>query len=250
MPGLRTRRRTLQALASTASIGLAGCLGGPIGSVGTTSPTESTVDVSFTAAVEQSFTEDHPGRVAIALANEGDEPFAMGVTHGIEGPLSVIEGHRAGGDATLVLLGDPPEGDHETPPWAPCESGEYAVPEEPTDGCWQPACEVPRLTAHYAIPVAAGERLAWPYVVLDGFNDACLPAGTYVFAETAPIAVSRASGGATPPGGPTHYLNKRVALDLAADGTLTADASVDSEPVDAPAATADTDPPTPQPADG
>lgn len=250
MPAPCTRRRALLALTATAGAGLAGCLGGPLGSVRTSTEEPAPVDVSFTATVERSFTDDHPGRVRVRLVNDGDVPFAMSVAHGIEGPLSVIEGDHEDGDATLVLLGDPPGGGHETPPGAPCESGEYAIPDDPTEGCWQPACEIPRVTAHHAIPVAAGETLAWPYVVLDGFNDECLPPGTYAFEETAPIALEQAAGGTTPPGGPTHYLNKRLAIDLAADGTLAVEASVTPRSVPGPMPTEATDPDTPKEADG
>lgn len=243
-----SRRRALRLLGGAPVAGLAGCLSRPL--AGGETATAEPVHVSFTATVERSFAVEHPARVRITLANEGDAPFAMSVAHGIEGPLSVIEGEQSGGDATLILLADPPEGDHETPPGAPCESGEYAIPDERTNGCWRPACEIPRLTAHYAIPVAAGETLDWPYVVLDGFNDACLPPGTYAFEETAPIALGQEDGGPTPPGGPTHYLEKRLAIDLADDGTVAVEATVDPRSLTEPEPTAATDPQTPREADG
>lgn len=242
-----SRRRALRLLGCAPVAGFAGCLSGPLGR--RESPTAEPVDVSFTATVEQSFTVEHPARVRITLANEGDEPFAMSVLHGIEGPLSVIESRETGGDATLFLLADPPDGDHETPPGAPCESGEYAIPDVRTDDCWRPACDIPRVTAHYAIPVAAGESLEWPYVVLDAFNDTCLPPGSYAFEETAPIALGQGASGATPPGGPTHYLNKRVTVDLAEDGTVGVKARVIPRSVPEPVPTEATEPATPREAD-
>lgn len=247
MPIPCSRRRALQFVGAAAATGLAGCLSGPLDRGET--PTAEPVDVSFTATVEQSFTVEHPARITITFANDGDEPLAMSVLHGIEGPLSVIEGHQDGGDATLILLADPPEGDHETPPGAPCESGEYAIPDMRTDGCWRPACEIPRVTAHYAIPVAAGETLDWPYVVLDAFNDTCLPPGSYAFEETAPIALGQEASGATPHGGPTHYLNKRVTVDLAEDGTVGVKARVMPRSVPEPGPTEATEPATPREAD-
>lgn len=250
MPSQWSRRRALRLLAGGPGIGLAGCLGGPAGSGGTLTAESTAVDVSFTATVERSFADDHPGRIHISLANEGGVPFAMTVARGIEGPLSVIKGDLERGDATMLLLAEPPGGDHETPPGAPCESGAYAIPDEPAGGCWQPACEIPRVTAHYAIPVAAGETLAWPYVALDGFNDPCLPPGTYNFQETAAIALGQAAGGTTPPGSPTHYLDKRVTIDLADDGTLRVDAAIDPQPVPDSERTEATAPDTPKQADG
>ena len=250
MPAPWTRRRALRALAATGAAGLAGCLGGPAGVDGTQTTRPAAVDIAFTATVERSFTAEHPGRVRLALSNEGEMPFAMTVTHGIEGPLSIIVGDREGGDATLVVLADPPAGDHETPPGAPCRSDGYAIPEERIDGCWRPACDFARMRAHYAIPMDAGATIAWPYVVLDGFNEACLPPGTYTFLEAAAIAVGRETGGATPPGGPTHVLDKRLAIDLDDDGSLAADATVEVSPVSAPASPDATDPETPRPGTG
>lgn len=255
MPASWSRRRALKLLGAAPAAGLPGCLSGPVGSVGTPTsagppPGAGPVDLTFTASVQQSFTDRHPGRVSITLANAGDEPLTVAVVNGVEGPLSIIEGVRDGGGERLFLLPDPPEGDHETPPGAPCESGEYAIPDEPTADCWQPACRFARVSAHYFVPLEAGETRAWPYVVLDGFNEECLPSGIYVFASRSPAAVGVAARASTPPGGPTHYLNKRVTIELDDDGTVTAEASLDPRPVGADPEPAGTDPETPRTAAG
>lgn len=230
-----SRRRALRLLGAAPAAGLTGCLGSPVGEVRTAEATPA-LEVSFAASVERSFAAEHPGRVRIELTNDGTAPLAMGVSHGIEGPFSAVEGEQVGGDATLVLLADPPGDHHETPPGVPCRDGRSAIPEAPTDGCWRPACEYGLLSAHYAIELAAGETRSWPYVVLDGFNDRCLPAGRYRFASTAAIAVgTELPGGAatTPPGGLTHRLVKRLVLELAGDGTLIAEATTETERIDA-----------------
>lgn len=239
-----SRRRALRVLAATPAAGLAGCLSGPTSQVATTEPAPA-VDLSFTASVEQPFTAEHPARVELALENRSDERVTMTVAHGIEGPFSAVEGSHLDTDATLLLFADPSSGDHRTPPGTPCRSDESALPDSRTDGCWRPACEYALLHAHASVTLGPDERLAWPYVVLDGFNDTCLSAGTYRFIEPLAIAVGVASpsGGGTPPAGWSHQLIKRLELALEGDGTLEATATLVAE---ADETVGESPPPTPK----
>lgn len=235
MPERFSRRDALRLIGTASTAGLAGCLSGTGSSPTNESPSDgSRPDLTFSATVDQSFTADHPGRVTIALTNKEDEKVVMGTAHGIHGPFSAIRGERESGGAKLVIFADPPSDEHETPPGAPCREGQYVIPEQRTDGCWEPACEFAVMHAHSSIVMEAGETLSWPYVVLDGFNDTCLPAGTYGFATTSPLAVAPPTPtmGPTPPGGWSDTVVKRVALDLAADGTLSASASLGRPDVD------------------
>lgn len=233
MSGGPSRRETLHLLSSVSVAGLAGCMSaGPGLSGDDTTPQSNgggldlTTELSLSVTVLQSFSRDHPGRIEVTLGNHSDDPLAMGTVHGIEGPLSIIEGDRTDSDGKLIIFGDPPGETHETPPGAPCRSDAHAVPETPTDGCWQPACEYSKLHSHYAITVPADSSLVWPYVVLDGFNDLCLPAGTYEFVETTPFTPLQTSTleGTTPAGGWSTHISKHLQLTLESDGALTAEA--------------------------
>lgn len=224
-----SRRRALQLIGAAPAAAIAGCLSDlPDGAAPTSEPStnRASIELTFSATVDQSFTEDHPGRVTITLVNEEDDPLVMGTGHGIRGPFSAIRGSREAGEAELVIFADPPDDGQETPPGAPCRSDEYAIPDTRTDGCWKPACEFTVMHAHSSVTLAGGRALALPYVVLDGFNDTCLPPGTYRFAATSPLArvPPTPTMGPTPPGGWSHLVTKRVALDLDADGTLRAEA--------------------------
>lgn len=238
MPNPCSRRRALHLLGTVTPLGFAGCLSDASGSTGTPSAAEpastpSPVDISFDVTVNQSFTADHPGRMTITLANHEDDPLVMGTAHGIEGPFSGIRLRRADTGAELVMFADPPTGEHQTPPGVPCRDDGHAIPETPTDGCWRPACEFAILHAHASVTVPAGETLAWPYVVLDRFNEPCLPAGSYAAAATSPVvrAPPTPTMGPTPPGGWSYRLTKRISLDLGPDGRLSATANHEMEPV-------------------
>ncbi len=247
MSGRSTRRDTLRWLSSVSAIGLAGCINNRVPSnAGTaSSPTSGPdIELSFNASVIESFAENHPGRVEISFSNEDSRPIAIGIFHGVEGPMSSIEGTHIDGKSKLVIFGDPPDTGHETPPGAPCDADEYAIPNQRTEGCWQPACDYAKLRSHYAIALSAGESLTWPYVVLDGFNETCLPKGTYEFKESPPVAIVQSSelSGTTPANGWTTRITKRLLLTIDDDGILSAEAelhlgSKDSRKSQSPAST-------------
>lgn len=247
----RSRRAALRLAGSTAALGLAGCLGSGArdGRDGTRRKEGTPPDEGFRFAAEAvaPFADEHPGRVRIRLANATDDPVAMQVLWGIAGPLTALAGERRDGDGSLIVLpegpvgtssGAPPNdgGGRETVPGAPCISGgvEYAIPDEPTDGCWRPACEYATVISSGYVGIGSGEALEWTYAVLDRGNDECLPPGTYEFDERAPVARGRVGGmpGNTPAGGPTHVLEKRMLLALSADRRLSAEGRATLEPAD------------------
>lgn len=240
MASLPSRREALGSLSSVFIAGVAGCItddqgfrdtGGTIRQSRQSVASGSENNLSFSATALDSFTDEHPGRISISLTNNRGQPLAMGVSHGIKGPFSVIRGKRTDGDGELIILADNPDRSLETPPGAPCRSGKYAIPESSEGGCWQPACEIPTVHHHFAISIQARATLNWEYVVLDGFNDSCLPPGTFAFEETAPIAYIRPGDtvDTTPSTGWSQLVTKQVILTLAPDGTLTADSRTEIE---------------------
>jgi hypothetical protein len=95
------------------------------------------------------------------------------------GPFTRVWGTRESGGARLGLF--------RRDGWAAkCVGGDGSstIPESAADGCWRPPCESVDLPSfHGQVELPPGGTTADVYVLLDGFNEECLPAGTYAFSQ-------------------------------------------------------------------
>lgn len=187
-----TRRKVLQSVGVCALSGVAGCLSG-IDQGERDSPGP---EVSFNAEILQTFTDDHPARIHLEFSNESDEMLLFltqegGPSQG--GMFGEVWGHHRDSDDKLLLLRDDvncrtevgtPSAIPETP------TGDSDIAESKVDGCWRPPCD--ELFLYHFAPAweefPPEEPRRDEYVVLDGLNGGCLPAGTYDFTATGLIA--------------------------------------------------------------
>lgn len=135
--------------------------------------------MSLDVEVRAPFTGSGPARLRFALSNDTADGLVVrtNASAGQGGPFTAVWGDHRSGDARLGLF--------RRDGWAAkCvgETGSSTVPDSPVDGCWRPPCravDLPSLHGQFEVP-PGGER-AGVYVLLDGFNDECLPGGTYAF---------------------------------------------------------------------
>lgn len=252
------RRRAL--LAGIGTSLCAGCLGDGFrnistsgsGSNGTVTPTTSATgglydpgddSVTFTAAVVESFTADHPAQLRLTLTNRSDGLLlSLGVRRGIDGPFTAIRGHRQENDRELLLFYRGRDLDS----YALCaDSSKTPIPEERVDDCWKPRCAtgLEIISTHGSIVLGPGEKLSGEYTVLDGFDDGCLAPGTYTFNDDASkLGVGeQADHGVEFTDEPTRFLRQLdITLD---DGNVTAAAEAVVQTDDAPDGTTTADTP-------
>lgn len=198
--------------------GVAGCLG--IGSSDTDDA--ETPAVALQAAVRDGITEAHPARLQITFTNRSDRSVV--VLHHYQGqrwPFNTVWGtdregtarvgvFRVGGDAVLCAG---------TPARSP-------VPDALESGCWQARCtDLERQGVHGHFALEPGESIADDYLLLDGGNDACLPAGEYSFDHQG-TASARVAYGKIDDGSEIRTATAWMMLERSLTVTIAADQSV------------------------
>jgi hypothetical protein len=229
-----SRRRLLTTLSAGA---LAGCIGRDSGERDATSTPDDTMSpgsastptqvsdslpVSFGVEVLASFTDSGPARLRFALSNDTDDTLVVRTNASAAqgGPFPPVWGHHPG-DARLGLFRQ--DG------WAvKCGGGDGTspVPESPVDGCWRPPCEsvgLPSFHDQFELPSEGAK--ADVYVLLDGFNGECLPAGSYTFGP-GPGDVSSSVARGTIREGEAELQSDPVAFSRQATVTVDADRTV------------------------
>lgn len=183
-----SRRQALRIMSSsTLIVALAGCTS----RLGSNPGDSSKPTVSFSAEVLNSFSPDQPGRIRLQFKNETDSMllYLTQESDGQRGLFRPVKGTNQSSSAELLLLQSGAIN---------CQTEERtpsAIPDTPTDksdgeGCWRSPCE--ELIIYSYNPTWEELRPDTPwraeYVLLDGFNDACLPAGKYDFNAAGRIA--------------------------------------------------------------
>lgn len=192
-----SRRRAVGVLGAAAVTGIAGCLSSIVPNPGTSGEPA----VSFSADVLHPFADTQPGRIELEFSNAGGRTllYLPQESPGQPGMFRTVRGSHRTSNAELLLL-RPGAIDCRTDAGTPA-----AIPETPPDrsagdGCWRPPCE--DLVLYHVMPawreLAPNDPVRGEYVLLDGFNDTCLPAGTYDFTETGRIAAGAHSEGGEP----------------------------------------------------
>lgn len=223
------RRRALLATLGSASTiaGTAGCVE-TVPGLGTD---ESSLAISFDATVIESFDDDSPARLRLSFVNQSPEALALrpGVMRGISGPFTAIRGARPDDGRELLLF----YRGVDVTRYALCdETTRSPIPEEPVDECWRPSCSdgLEVIIAHGTVELEPDEELVGEYTVLDGFDDGCLPPGTYEFEdETAigPAATDEAGSGSE-----MQSLTRLLEIEIEEDGGVSATAEADVGEID------------------
>ncbi|MFC7165665.1 hypothetical protein [Halospeciosus flavus] len=130
------------------------------------------LDASVSVRLTQNFSETAPAELAVEVTN--DTGSAQTYQFGPVVPWSAIWAKHASADATLVAVPGP----------ATETQGSGIVPEAPTDGCWQAADGLVLPEYLQRKELAAGASVRHRYTLVGQHDDAaCLPAGTYRFAD-------------------------------------------------------------------
>lgn len=224
-----SRRQALRTISSSAlTVGIAGCLSSPDSNSGDT----GTPNISFSAEVLNSFSTDQPSRLRLRFGNETDSTlfYRTGENSGQRGLFHPVKGYHQSSGAELLLL---------LPGAIFCKTEQgtpSSIPETPTDksngdGCWRPPCEELLLYSFNPTWEELEPDAPWraEYVLLDGFNDTCLPSGQYEFTTTGRITAGpMPNNGQLPADAETWRVERRltVTLDNNLEVSAEADASV------------------------
>lgn len=183
-----SRREALRKVSSSAlTVSLAGCISRPFAKL----DDSGMPHVAFNAEVINSFSPSQPGKLRLTFGNEteGTLLFLTQESDGQRGIFTPVRGYHRASSAELLLLQEGASN---------CRAATgtpSAIPDTPTgksigDGCWRPPCE--ELITYSFNPTWEELHPETPwvaeYVLLDGFNDTCLPAGKYGFKASGRIA--------------------------------------------------------------
>jgi hypothetical protein len=229
-----SRRRLLNHLGvatTTGATALAGC---------TSLPTTSADDdndgpsLQFEASVVDAFSEAGPARIELTLGTATDRPIVVrtNMSAGQDGVFNGVWGQSEAGAELGMFRVDGYA--------ARCLPEDTAppIPEERVDGCWVPPCEEIELpSSHGRFELTPEEPRSDEYALLDAFNEACLPSGTYEFGEDRGGISARAAFGevadsevVTESG--WYTLARTVTVTLGEDGSVDTTAEVSLEPAE------------------
>lgn len=226
-----SRRRLLDHLGAatiTGATALAGCTGLP------TTEVDDGPSLRFEASVVDPFSDAHPARLELTLATETDQPIVVrtNMSAGQDGVFNGVWGRSDAGTELGLFRVDGYA--------ARCLPEDTAppIPDEPVDGCWKPPCEEIELpSSHGRFELTPGEPRADEYALLDGFNETCLPPGTYEFGEERGNISARAAFGEVADSevqteSEWYSLQRSVTVTLGEDGSVDPMAEVSLEPAE------------------
>lgn len=131
----------------------------------------TTDDVGVDVEVLQSFTDDHPARITVAVENVSEQQFS--VDGSLITPFPLYSDEQADGHPKLIFV---PE---ETKYLGPEQEDAQLVPDAPSDGCWAVGYDVVIKPIGITANPSPGDTTAMTYTILEYKTEACLPPDTY-----------------------------------------------------------------------
>jgi hypothetical protein len=131
----------------------------------------TTDDVAVDVQVLQSFTDDRPARITVAVGNVSEQQFS--VDGSLITPFPLYSDERADGHPKLIFV---PE---ETKYLHPEPEDAQLVPDAPSDGCWAVGYDMVINPIGITANPSPGDTTAMTYTILEYKNDACLPPDSY-----------------------------------------------------------------------